>query len=149
MAAAGTEPARRKRVPRCAAAFEKVLRVIAVATIPAAGCVWTPFAERATNVAELLSFVLCHGFVRFFRWLQSVLKKPERYREMQKLQHMFLLRDHFFAGLRNALREVFEKKVLHPDSVIGSQLTVGKLFVEPKFSVGFTIACTDLIPGGV
>jgi hypothetical protein len=38
---------------------------------------------------------------------------------------------------------VFEKKVFNPDSVIGSQLTVGELFVEPKFGVG--IFCQGLL----
>ena len=136
MTAAGAEPARLKRIPRCPAAVEEVLRVITVAAIPAARCHRTPFTERATNAAELLSFVARCVFLRGFRWLQSLLEKPECYREMRKLEHTFLLRHHFFAGLRNALREVFEKKVFNPGSVIGSQLTVGKLLVEPKFSVG-------------
>jgi hypothetical protein len=38
---------------------------------------------------------------------------------------------------------VFEKKVFNPGSVIGSQLTVGKIFVKPKFSVG--IFCQGLL----
>ena len=94
---------------------------------------------------RLNSFALSRAvvFLSGFRWLQSVLEKPEHYREMQKLQHTFLLRDHFFTRLRDVLRQVFEKKVFNPDSVIGSQLTVGKLLVEPKFSVG--IFCQGLL----
>ena len=52
------------------------------------------------------------AFLVSFGWLQSVLEKPECYREMQKLEHTFLLRDHFFPRLRDALRQVFEKKSL-------------------------------------
>ena len=62
---------------------------------------------------------------------------------MQKLENTFLLRHHFFTRLRDALREVFEKKVSNPGSVVGSQLTVGKILVEPKFSVG--IFCQSLL----
>jgi len=143
VAAAGAEPAGRKCIPRRAAAFEEVLRIITVAAIPAARCLRTPFTERATNVAELFSFVARSGFLRGFRWLQSVLKKPEHYREMQKLEHTFLLRGHFFSRLKDAPREMFEKKLFNPDSVIGSQLTVGKLLVEPKFGAG--IVCQGLL----
>ena len=74
MAAAGTEPAGRKRIPRRAAAFEEILRVIAVAAIPAAGCLWTPFTEWATNAAELVSFVARRIFLSGFRRLQSLLE---------------------------------------------------------------------------
>ena len=143
MTAAGAEPAGLKRIPRRAAAFEKVLRVVTVAAIPAARCLRTPFTERATNAVELFSFVMNCGFLSGFRWLQSVLEKPECEQEMQKFQNTFLLRDHFFTRLRDALREVFEKKVSNPGSVVGSQLTVGELFVEPKFSVG--IFCQSLL----
>ena len=143
MAAAGAEPAGRKRIPRRPAAVEEVLRVITVAAIPVARCVRTPFTERATNPVELLSFVALCGFLGSLGWLQSVLEKPEHYREMQKLERTFLLRDHFFTRLRDGLREVFEKKVFNPGSVVGSELTVGKLFVEPKFSVG--IFCQGLL----
>ena len=136
MAAAGTEPAGRKRIPRRAAAFEEVLRVIRIAAIPAARCVWTPFTERATNAAELLSFVARCSFLESLGWLQSVLKEPECYCEMQKLQHMISLRNHFFTRLRRVLRQVFEKKLFNSGSVIDSQLAVGKILVEPKFSVG-------------
>ena len=94
MATAGAEPAGLKRIPRRAAAVEEVLRVIAVAAIPAARSVRAPFAERATNVAELLSFARRCGFLSGSRWLQFVLKKPEYYREMQKQEHTFLLRNH-------------------------------------------------------
>ena len=120
MTAAGAEPACVKRIPRCAAAFEEILRVITVAAIPAARSVWTPFTERATNAAELLSFARRCSFLSGSRWLQSVLEKPEHYREMQKLERTFLLRDHFFTRLRDGLREVFEKKVFDPGSVVGS-----------------------------
>ena len=143
MAAAGAAPARGESIPSRAAAVEEVLRVITVAAIPAARRVRTPFTERATNVAELFSFVARSGFLRGFRWLQSVLKKPEHYREMQKLEHTFLLQDHFFTRLRDALREVFEKKLFNPGSVIGSELAMGELFVEPKFSAG--IVCQGLL----
>ena len=136
MAAAGTEPAGRKRIPRRAAAFEEVLRVIAVAAIPAAGCLWTPFTEWATNPAKLWSVVVRCSFLGCFRRLQSFLKKPEHYREMQQLEQTFLLQNHFFTRLRDALRQVFEKKIFNPGSVVGGQLTVGELLVEPKFSVG-------------
>jgi hypothetical protein len=77
MAAAGTEPAGRKRIPRRATAFEEVLRVIAVAAIPAAGCLWAPFTEWATNPAKLWSVVVRCSFLGCFRRLQSFLKKPE------------------------------------------------------------------------
>ena len=100
MSAAGAQPARRKRVPRRAAAVEEVLRVITVAAIPVARCVRTPFTERATNPVELLSFVALCGFLGSLGWLQFVLKKPEYYREMQKQKHTFLLRNHFFNRLR-------------------------------------------------
>jgi len=143
VAAAGAEPARRKRIPPCATAVEEVLRVITVAAIPAARCFRTPFTERATNAVELFSFVVSRSFLSGCRWLQSVLEKPECEQEMQKFQNTFLLRDHFFTRLRDALREVFEKKVSNPGSVVGSQLTVGELFVEPKFSVG--IFCQSLL----
>ena len=143
VAAAGAEPAGRKRIPRGAAAFEEVLRVITVAAIPAARCVWTPFTERAPNAAELFSFVARCGSLSGFRWLQSVLEKPEHYREMQQLEHTFLLRNHFFTHLRAALRQVFEKKIFDPGSVVGSELTVGKILMEPKFSVG--IFCQGLL----
>jgi hypothetical protein len=143
VAAAGAEPAGLESIPRRTAAVEEVLRVITVTAIPAASCVWTPFTERATNPVELLSFVALCGFLGSLGWLQSVLEKPEHYREMQKLERTFLLRDHFFTRLRYGLREVFEKKVFNPGSVVGSELTVGKLFVEPKFSVG--IFCQGLL----
>ena len=94
MAAAGAEPAGLESIPRRTAAVEEVLRVITVAAIPVARRVWTPFAERATNAVELLSFAPRCGFLSGSRWLQFVLKKPEYYREMQKLEHTFLLRDH-------------------------------------------------------
>ena len=61
--AAGAEPVSRKCVPRRAAAFEKVLRVIAVAANPAARCVWTPFAERAANAVEGVSLVAGRSFL--------------------------------------------------------------------------------------
>ena len=102
MAAAGTEPAGRKRIPRRAAAFEEILRVIAVAAIPAAGCLWTQFTEWATNPAELWSVVARRSFLGCFRRLQSFLKKPKQYREMQKLQQKFLLRDHIFTFKRRS-----------------------------------------------
>ena len=100
MAAAGTEPAGRKRIPRRAAAFEEVLRVITIAAIPATRCVRTPFAERATNAAEFLSFARRCGFLSGSRWLQFVLKKPEYYREMEKQEHTFLLRNHFLPAFK-------------------------------------------------
>gem|GEM_PF-4418099 len=143
VATTGAEPTSRKRIPRRAAAFEEVLRVITVAAIPAARCVRAPFAERATNVAELFSFVARCSFLGSLGWLQSVLEKPECCREMQKLEHTFLLRNHFFTRLRDALRQVFEKKLFNPGSVVGSELTVGELFVEPEFSVG--IFCQGLL----
>ena len=96
MTAAGAEPAGLKRIPRRAAAVEEVLRVITVAAIPAARCVRTPFTERATNPVELLSFVTRRGFFGSLGWLQSLLEKPVRSSKMQKLQHIFLLREHFF-----------------------------------------------------
>ena len=136
MAAARAEPAGLKCIPRCPAAFEEVLRVVTVAAIPTARCIRPPFAERATNPAELFSFVVSRGFLSGFPWLQSVLEKPEHYRKMQKLEHTFLLQDHFFTHLRDALREVFEKKVSNPSSVIDGQLAVGKILVEPKFGAG-------------
>ena len=136
MTAAGTEPASLERVPCRAAAFEKVLRVITGAAIPAARCVWTPFAERATNSAELFSFVVRFSFLGSLGWLQSLLEKPECCREMQKLVHTFLLRNHFLTRLRDALRQVLEKKLFNPGSVVGSELAVGELFVEPEFSLG-------------
>jgi hypothetical protein len=34
----------------------------------------------------------------------------------------------------NILLQVFEKEVFNPGAVVGSQLTVGELVVEPKFS---------------
>ena len=143
MTAAGTEPASLESVPCRAAAFEKVLRVITGAAIPAARCVWMPFAERATNAAELLSFVAFRVLLSDFRRLQSLLEKPECCREMQKLEHTFLLRNHFLTRLRDALRQVLEKKLFNPGSVVGSELTVGELFVEPEFSVG--IFCQSLL----
>jgi hypothetical protein len=141
--AAGTEPASLESVPCRAAAFEKVLRVITGAAIPAARCVWMPFAERATNAAELFSFVARFSFLGSLGWLQSLLEKPESYREMQKLEHTFLLRNHFLTRLRDTLRQVLEKKLFNPGSVIGSELTVAELFVEPEFSVG--IFCQSLL----
>ena len=94
MTAAGAEAAGLERIPCRPAAFEKVLRVVTGAAIPAAPFVWTPFAERATNAAEFLSFARRCGFLSGSRWLQFVLKKPEYYREMQKQEHTFLLRNH-------------------------------------------------------
>jgi len=38
---------------------------------------------------------------------------------------------------------VFEKKLFNPSSVVGSELTMGELFVEPEFSVG--IFCQGLL----
>ena len=143
VAAAGAEPAGLKRIPRRAAAVEEVFWVITVAAIPVARCVRTPFTERATNPVELLSFGALCGFLGSLGWLQSVLEKPEHYREMQKLERTFLLRDHFFTRLRDGLRQVFEKKLFNPGSVIGSELAVGKILVEPKFSVG--IFCQGLL----
>jgi hypothetical protein len=134
--AAGADPARLECIPCRAAAFEKVLRVITGAAIPAARCVWTPFAERAANAAELLSFVAFRVLLSNFRRLQSLLEKPECCREMQKLEHTFLLRNHFLTRLRDALRQVLEKKLFNPGSVVGSELAVGELFVEPEFSLG-------------
>jgi hypothetical protein len=95
MAAAGTEPAGRKRIPRRAATFEEILWVIAVAAIPAAGCLWAPFTEWATNPAELWSVVARRSFLGCFRRLQSLLKKPKHYREMQTLEQTFLLQEHY------------------------------------------------------
>src|SRR5262249_43497938 len=69
--------------------------------------------------------------------------RPEDYREMQKLQQTFLLQDHIFSRLRDVLRQMLEEKVSHPVFVIGSQLTVGELLVEPKFSVG--VFCQSLL----
>ena len=54
MVAAGAEAARDKCVPRRAAAFVEVLRVMTVAAIPAARCIRTPFAERAANAVEVV-----------------------------------------------------------------------------------------------
>ena len=142
MTAAGAQAAGFKRIPRRPAAVEEVLWVIAVAAIPVAGCLWTPFAERATNAVELFRIISRCSFLGAFRWLQSLLEKPEHYREMQKLKYTVLLQDHFFTRLRDVL-QVFEKKVSHPDSVIRCQLTVRILFVEPKFSVG--IFCQGLL----
>jgi hypothetical protein len=136
VAAAGAEPPGRKRIPGRAAAFEKVLRVITIATVPPARCLWTPFTERATNAIELFRLVASRVFLSGFRRLQSFLEEPEHDREAQKLQHLFLYWGHLFTRLRDALRVVFEKKVCNPSSVIDGQLAVGKILVEPKFSVG-------------
>ena len=143
MTAAGTEPASLESVPCRAAAFEKVLRVITAQYHRPTRCVRPPFAERATNPAELLGFVARFSFLGSLGWLQSLLEKPESYREMQKLEHTFLLRNHFLTRLRDALRQVLEKKLFNPGSVVGSELTVGELFVEPEFSVG--IFCQSLL----
>jgi hypothetical protein len=102
VAAAGAAPAGRKRIPRHAATVEEVFRVITVAAIPAARSVRTPFTERATNVAKLIRFVARFGFLSGFRRLQSVLKKPEHYRELQELQPVSSLQEHFFTHLRDA-----------------------------------------------
>ena len=40
------------------------------------------------------SFVARRSFLGSLGWLQSLLEKPERYREMQKLEHTFLVQDH-------------------------------------------------------
>jgi hypothetical protein len=136
MAAAGAEPAGLERIPCRAAAIEEVLRVVAIAAIPAAGCLWMPFTERATNTADLGRFLAIRGFPSCFRWLQSLLEKPKHYCELQELRHTFLTWDHFFTRLGRGIRHVFEEKVSHPVSIIGGQLTVGVLLVEPKFSVG-------------
>jgi hypothetical protein len=77
VAAAGAEPARAKSIPGRAAAVEEVFRVIAVAAIPAARSVRTPFAERATNAVELLIFVARRSFLGSLGWRQSVLEEPE------------------------------------------------------------------------
>ena len=74
VAAAGAESASLKRIPRRAAAVEEVLRVIAVTAIPAAGRLWAPLTERATNAAELISFVARRIFLSGFRRLQSLLE---------------------------------------------------------------------------
>ena len=102
-----------------------------------------PFTERATNAAELVRFLAIRVFPSYFRWLQSLLEKPEHYCELQELQHTFLSQDHFFTRLGRGIRHVFEEKAFHPDSVIGSQLAVGKIIVEPKFGVG--IFCQGLL----
>ena len=60
-----------------------------------------PFTERATNVAKLIRFVARFGFLSGFRWLQSVLKKPEHYCELQELQAVSSLQEHFFTRLRD------------------------------------------------
>jgi len=95
MAAAGTEPAGRKRIPRRAAAFEEILRVIAVAAIPAAGCLWMPLTEWATNSIKLVRFLARCGCLRNLGWFHSLLKKPKHYREMQTLEQTFLLQEHY------------------------------------------------------
>jgi hypothetical protein len=53
-------------------------------------------------VAKLIRFVARFGFLSGFRWLQSVLKKPEHYRELQELQPVSSLQEHFFTRLRDA-----------------------------------------------
>jgi hypothetical protein len=141
--AAGAEPSRLECIPCRTATVEEILRVVTGAAIPAARCVWTPFAERATNAAEVLSFVTRFSFLGSFGWFQSFLEKPESCREMQKLEHTFLLRNHFLTRLRDTLRQVLEKKLFNPGSVVGSELTVGELFVEPEFSLG--IFCQSLL----
>ena len=95
------------------------------------------------NPVKRLSFVARCSFLGSLGWLQSLLEKPESYREMQKLEHTFLLRNHFLTRLRDTLRQVLEKKLFNPGSVVGSELTVGELFVEPEFSVG--IFCQSLL----
>ena len=74
MTATRAEAAGCKRIPCRATAVEEVLRVIAVAAIPAAGWFWAPFTERATNAAELLGFLARRIFLSGFRWLQSLLE---------------------------------------------------------------------------
>jgi hypothetical protein len=143
VAAAGAEPAGHKSIPGRTATFEEVFRVIAVAAKPATGSVRTPFTERATNAVELVRFPAIRVFLSSFRRLQSLLEEPEQCHEMHELQHMFLLRDHFFPRLRFVLRHVFEEETFNPGSVIGSQLAVGEIVLEPKFSVG--VFCQGLL----
>ena len=74
VAATGAEAAGCKRIPSRPTAFEEVLRVIAVAAIPAARRVRAPFAERATNPGELLSLVASRFFLSGSRRLQPLLE---------------------------------------------------------------------------
>ena len=82
VAAAGAAPAGCKRIPRCATAVEEVLRMIAVAAIPAARWLRTPFTKRAANAAELVSFVARRIFLSGFPWLQSFLEKTKNHRKL-------------------------------------------------------------------
>jgi len=67
-----------KSVPDGAATAEEELGVPAIIALPAAGCLWTPFAQRASNAAGFRLFVVLPGmaFGNLLRH-QASLKKRE------------------------------------------------------------------------
>lgn len=78
MAAAGTEAARRKSVPRGAASVVKIFRIMAVRAVPAIGFARSPLAQWATNTAEINCFFFKPADPGGFLRLEGVLEDPER-----------------------------------------------------------------------